>query len=396
MLVKHILSIASIISALAGTATSARVSRQDALGLRRRTAHEKRNGLVLHKRSTWDAPDGVISPKVFIVSMFEPEMEPWIEPFGLYAQNITVPGLSPLFPNVHCDAAGEICQYTTGESEINAASSTTALLHSPYFNLTSTFFLIAGIAGANPHIATTGSVTFAKFAVQVALEYEFVTRELPSNYSTGYIPLGADAPDQYPGHIYGSEVFELDDNLRQRAMYLANLTTLADTATTQKYRALYDYAPANQPPAVVGCDVVTSDAYWSGELLAESFGNYTSLISNGSAVYCSTAQEDNATLEAMVRAAATGLMDFSRIIVMRTVSDFDRPPKGEAAFTNLLFASQGGFTPAIDNILIAGGMIVKDMLMYWDDTYAPGIKPGNYIGDIFGTLGGIPDFGPGP
>lgn len=67
----------------------------------------------------------------------------------------------------------------TGEAEINAASSITALVHSPAFDLTSTYFLIAGIAGVNPKVATIGAVTFARYAVQVALQFEFDAREKP-------------------------------------------------------------------------------------------------------------------------------------------------------------------------------------------------------------------------
>ena len=48
--------------------------------------------------------------------MFAPEAEMWygIDEFDVLAQNITIPGLSPLFPDVHCTANGEICQITTG------------------------------------------------------------------------------------------------------------------------------------------------------------------------------------------------------------------------------------------------------------------------------------------
>ena len=45
--------------------------------------------------------------------------------------------------------------------------------------------MIAGIAGINPKVATLGSVTFARYAVQVALQYEFDAREIPSNFTTG-------------------------------------------------------------------------------------------------------------------------------------------------------------------------------------------------------------------
>ena len=44
-----------------------------------------------------------------------------------------------------------------------------------------------------------------------------------------------------------------------------------------------------------------------------------------------TAQEDNTTLEALLRAAVAGLADFARIIVMRTASDMDHPYPGQAA-----------------------------------------------------------------
>ena len=58
-----------------------------------------------------------IEPKVMIVSMFDPEAEIWwgIEEFDILAQNISLPGLSPLFPELHCTADGEICQVVVGE-----------------------------------------------------------------------------------------------------------------------------------------------------------------------------------------------------------------------------------------------------------------------------------------
>lgn len=60
----------------------------------------------------------VIKPKVFIISMFDPEADIWygIPEFDLLALNITVPGFSPLFPDAHCTADGDICQLVTGES----------------------------------------------------------------------------------------------------------------------------------------------------------------------------------------------------------------------------------------------------------------------------------------
>ena len=99
--------------------------------------------------------------------------------------------------------------------------------------------MVAGIAGINPEVATTGAVTFARYAVQVALQYEFDAREIPANYSTGYIPFGAYLPSQYPQELYGTEVFEVNENLQKLAISLAKSATLNDTADAAAYRALY-------------------------------------------------------------------------------------------------------------------------------------------------------------
>lgn len=68
-----------------------------------------------------------------------------------------------------------------------------ALVLFPHFNLTSTYFIVSGIAGINPACGTLGSVAIARYAVQVGLEYQIapsdnLTTALASR--AGYIPLG--------------------------------------------------------------------------------------------------------------------------------------------------------------------------------------------------------------
>lgn len=343
-------------------------------------------------------------------SQFSPEADIWYSNANtpgsignLLENNITVPGFSPLFPQAHCLADGSVCQMTTGESEINAATSINSLMLSPLFNLKNTYFMVAGIAGINPKYGSIADVAFSKYAVQVALQYEFDAREIPNNYSTGYIPLGSDSPDEYPISIYGTEVFEINEALRDMAVAFAKTATLNDSAEAIAYRPNYAssgvgslYEAATTGPKVLSCDVATSDVYYSGTLLGEAFENTTRLFTNGSGVYCMTAQEDNATLGAMIRAAVAGTIDFARIIVMRTASDFDRPYPGVSDEFNLFYSNQGAFVPAVANIYLAGTPVVKGILQNWQKTFKAGVAATNYIGDIFGTLGGVPDFGPGP
>lgn len=329
-------------------------------------------------------------------------MEAWvgIPEFNIVARNISVPGLSPIYPYVHCTEDADVCQVTTGESEINAASTIMSLALSPLFDLTKTYFLIAGIAGINPEFGTTGSVVISRFAVQVALQYEIDLRELPPNYPFGYIPLGATAPDQYPVNLYGTEVFELNADLRSMAVSLARTATLADSPTAEAYRANYNttngiYNAALAPPSVVECDSSTSDVFFHGTYMGEGFANFTTLVTNGTGAYCITAQEDNASMEALLRTSYHNLTDFSRIIALRTASNFDREYPGQTAYQSLFDSDSGGYELSLANIYNAGIKIVEGILKDWDCTFERGIEPSNYIGDIFGTLGGEPDFGPG-
>ncbi|KAL2841771.1 purine nucleoside permease [Aspergillus pseudodeflectus] len=343
-----------------------------------------------------------ISPKIFIISMFTPEATIWhsIPDFNLLAHNISLAGLSPLFPSIHCTPTYEICQIVTGEGEINAAVTISALLFSNHFNLTRSHFLIAGIAGISPEHGTTGSVTFPRFAVQPALQHEIDIRELPGNFSTGYIPQGSTRPGVFPKTVYGTEVFELDARLVDVAAGFARNASLADSDAARQYRRNYltadnRYHAATQPPGIVQCDTSTSDVYFAGHILTSTFANTTKALTGGKGVYCTSQQEDNATLEALIRGAKAGLLDFRRIIIMRSGSDFDRPFPGQTALQGLLYSDHGGFEIAVRNLYLAGREVIKGILGSWGMLFQHGFDEEGYAGDVWGSLsGGVPpDFG---
>jgi purine nucleoside permease len=228
-----------------------------------------------------------------------------------------------IYPHIHCVADYSICQVTTGEAEINAAATITAVVLSGKFDLRKTYFMVGGIAGVNPKYGALGSVALSKYAIQVALQYEFDAREMPENFTTGYLPYGTFLPDQYPTTLYGTEVMEVNEALRDVAYEYALKANLSTSEESASYGAKYAakgpaYVAATRGPSVVKCDSATSDVYYSGTLLSEAFENTTTIWTNGSGLYCMSAQEDNATLEVMVRMAIEGLVDFARIIIMRT------------------------------------------------------------------------------
>ena len=126
--------------------------------------------------------------------------------------------------------------------------------------------------------------------MQVDLEYEIDAREIPNNFSTGWFGYGTYGPGQYPTTFYGSEVYELNTGLRDKALAAGSKATLNDTIAAQAFRALFPYAPANAPPVVQAGDVVSSNVYFTGVLLSETCANWTKLWTNGTGEYCATGE----------------------------------------------------------------------------------------------------------
>ncbi|XP_055348317.1 uncharacterized protein LOC129595356 [Paramacrobiotus metropolitanus] len=332
--------------------------------------------------------EGVISPKILLITMFDKEADIWLKSdYKITAVNVTMPGLASRYPAVNCDAAGNICHITTDEGEINAALTLTALVDSTFFDFKKTYFFITGIAGINPDVASLGSATFAKYAVQVDLNYEFFHGDYPADWPVGYVPLGAKKPNVMPVWFYGTELYELNEALRDRAVAAAATAKLTDHDSIKKYRQQWRQRVAQQPPGVVKCDTATANIYWKGKVLGDYFANYTTIVTEGRGRYCTTQQEDNASLGALIRGAARGVLDFGRIIILRTGADFDRPAPGMTAVEQLLGerGSHGG-SMALTNMLLAGKPVVDDIIRNWDKVFARGITAKNYLGDVFNTL----------
>ncbi|KAK6829462.1 hypothetical protein PG987_010046 [Apiospora arundinis] len=346
----------------------------------------------------------IIKPKVLIITFFNAEGEVYLAKsnttgaLDFRAQQHRVPYASPEFPYLHCTANGDACLMTTGEAEIQATASTMALLADPQLDLRETYWVLTGIGGGAPDQVTLGAITLARFTVQVGMSYEMDARELPPDFASGYVPQGTDSPEAAWGSVYDSEVFEVNAALRDAVTAMIDPAKVVDSAVAAAYRANYADVPrfgaGAAPPAIHYCDSVTSDTWFTGALLAETHARRVDLWTNGTGVYCTTAQEDGAVLGALVRGALENRVDFARVAIVRTVSDFDRPYPGQSVMDNLINGTVG-YPIAIENVWVAGNSIARGIISGWDETFKAGIPAQNYVGDVWGVLGGTPDFGPG-
>jgi purine nucleoside permease len=315
---------------------------------------------ALSRPATADGP--AIAPEVVVITMFGGEAKPWLDGEAL-THKLALPGLSKAYPEVACTDEG-LCVMTTNMGYANAASSIAALVFSGRFDLTKTYFLISGIAGVDPAQGTLGSAHWARFAVDGGLQNEIDAREAPADWSAGYLAIGAPAPSRKAELRYGDEVYRLNEDLLQAAFRLTKDVELADSDAAKAYRAKYAEASATAPPQVSICDTISSDTWWHGARLGAAMEAYAKLVTDGEANPCTTQQEDNATLTALERGAEANLVDFNRIAILRTASNFDREAPGQSAAESLR-ARSGGYLPSVTNAYRVGAKLAHAIVADW-------------------------------
>ncbi len=311
------------------------------------------------------ADEPPFAPKVLVITMFGGEAKPWVDGEAP-ARKIAIPGLSRAYPGVvSCGPEScFLCMVTTGMGYANAASSISAVVYSGRFDLSKTYFVIAGIAGVDPGQGTLGSAHWARYAIDGGLQNEIDAREMPTGWSTGYLAIGAAAPGQKAELRYGGEIYRLDESLLQAAYRLTKNVELSDGDAAKAYRSRYGAGQAASSPEVSICDTLSSDTWWHGAKLGEAMQAWAKLITDGAADVCTTQQEDNATLTALKRGADAQLLDFSRVALLRTASNFDREAPGQTAAESLA-AKSGGYLPSVANAYRVAGALAHAIIADW-------------------------------
>ena len=183
---------------------------------------------------------------------------------------------------------------------INAALTVLTIILSGQFNLTKTYFILSGTANGNPRMITLRGVAFARFAIQVDTQMVWDAREVPPSWKSGHVPMGENMPDSFPRAFRGSEIYELNGNLRKFAMDVAQQVTLEDSEKAAATRAMYAlnrmYEAATLPPRIIEGDVLSSNTFWHGFHFSERMDNVAKVYTDDKGRYAMAAQEDSAIL----------------------------------------------------------------------------------------------------
>src|SRR6201996_1335772 len=281
------------------------------------------------------APAGPILVKVVVIALFEPGADKGDTP-GEYQYWVERDHLDHIYPfpqgfhDLRMNDQG-VLGVLAGVGTARAAASVMALGSDPRFDLSKAYWLVAGIAGADPEDASLGSAAWAEWVVDGDLAYEIDSREIPAKWTTGYVPLGKTTPYEQPRTEKNGVAFHLNPGLREGAYQQTKGVKLDDPQELAGERAHFAGASAHRPPFVLKGDTMSASTFWHGKLLDTWANQWVSYQTGGKGNFVTTAMEDTGVLQSLTFLQHAGRIDLERVMVLRTVSNYDQQPIGLTA-----------------------------------------------------------------
>lgn len=300
------------------------------------------------------------------------EFQLWVEREHL---NRTLPfpaGVHPLRAN----ADGTVLGLLSGTTLVNATASLLALGLDPRFDLSHAYILINGIAGVDPNDASIGSAAWASFVVGDVSRY-IDPHDAPPEWPYGFFPIGAHAPNPEtiaPHPVQRSNLYTLNGGLARWAYEQTRALTLGDDPAVAQFRAGFKgYPNAQRPPFVLMGDTFASDDYWHGEVMTRYANDWVRLWTAGKGNFVMTEMEDSGFLEAVARLHRMKRVDESRVMVLRTGSNYSMPRPGHTAVESVT-APYIGTELAVEAAWKCGSTVLHRILADWATTreHVPG------------------------
>ncbi|MBZ5645507.1 MAG: purine nucleoside permease, partial [Acidobacteriia bacterium] len=225
----------------------------------------------------------------------------------------------------------------TGVATAKAAASVMALGLDPRFDLTKAYWVIAGIGGGDPADVSLGSAVWANHVVDGDIGYEIDAREIPKDWPTGFVPLRKATPYEQPvGSELEGQIYTLNRDLVGWAFQLTKGVALADSDNLRAARAAFTGFPnALKPPFVTRGDTMSSGTFWHGTRMDAWANAWTRYYTGGKGNYMISAMEDTGTLQALTFLDQAGRADLKRVLILRTVSNYDREAPGSTPAESL-------------------------------------------------------------
>jgi purine nucleoside permease len=319
--------------------------------------------------------DKPIQIKVVVVTMFERGEDTGDVPgeYQLWVEREHLDQIIPLpagYHHVRLNMDG-VLGILTGVGTAKAVASVMAVGLDPRFDFSKAYWLVAGIGGGDPADVSLGSAVWADHVLDGDLAYEIDARQIPGTWPTGYVPLRKGTPYEEPADNSFGVAYTLNPELVSWAFQLTKQVALPDSDSLRTSRARFTGFPsALKPPFVTRGDTLSSSTFWHGSKLNEWANAWTRYYTNGKGNYMIAAMEDSGTMQALTFLSHAGRVDLQRVLVLRTVSNYDREPPGSNPADSLKSMVSGNYSayfPALEAAQIIGDKVVRDIIEHWSE-----------------------------
>ena len=95
---------------------------------------------------------------------------------------------------------------------------------------------------------------------------------------------------------------------------------------------------------------------------------WTRYYTGGKGNYMVSDMEDSGALQALTFLSQAGRADLQRVLVLRTVSNYDREAPGTSAAESLKRMAKGNYSaylPALEAAEMVGDKVVRDIVEHW-------------------------------
>ncbi len=118
---------------------------------------------------------------------------------------------------------------------------------------------------------------------------------------------------------------------------------------------------------------MSSSTFWHGTRMNEWANAWDRYFTGGKGNFMIAGMEDSGTLQALTFLSQAGRVDLQRVMVLRTVSNFDREAPGSTAaesLKGLVAGAYSAYLPALEAAHAVGSRAVHYLVEHWTDVKA--------------------------
>ena len=196
------------------------------------------------------------------------------------------------------------------------------------------------------------------------------TPEQRALWTTGYIPLRKSVPFEQSPDQDSLAAYRLNPTLVDWAFHLTKDIALPDDPRMKDLRMQFEGDVAHRPPFVLRGDNLSASTFWHGQLMQQWARDWVKYMTGGKGTYAISGMEDTGTMQSLIFLARAHKVDLSRVLVLRTASNYDVPRRGLSASESIAETKIGHYSaylPSLDTAYRVGHVVVDSIVAHWSD-----------------------------